>query len=186
MPNLDHLFWRFRLAIFVGLCLLPAIGAFGKADPDRWMVGIPIATLGLWLSVTEARRFEIPDLASVGIAACAGLAVTEGLIDFAPLVWNGLTALLTLVCLLLAGRLLYARFGQDAFGAGDAKLIAACTLLVGPLGLPSLILIASLSGLVFGLLVRQQSRGIPLGPFIIFAAQIVWFFGPIAAFSGQP
>lgn len=72
--------------------------------------------------------------------------------------------------------------GREGMGGGDIKLLAMIGAWVGWGGLPFIILIASLTGLVLGggslLLSRRgfQTR-IPFGPFLALGALIFLFFG---------
>ena len=63
---------------------------------------------------------------------------------------------------------LYRRFrGRDGLGLGDAKLMALLGALAGPLALPSIVLIASLSALAFSLMARHTaSDSLPFGPWL--------------------
>lgn len=74
-------------------------------------------------------------------------------------------------------------FKREAMGAGDPKLMAAIGAWIGPAALIPAILIASVSGVVGGLVI-QQTRGmgkgahIPFGPFLALGGAIVFFFKP--------
>jgi leader peptidase (prepilin peptidase)/N-methyltransferase len=79
---------------------------------------------------------------------------------------------------------LYRRLrGRDGLGMGDAKLFAALGAWTGWQGLPEVLLIASLAGLLF---VLVRSRNTPLeatsriafGPFLALGGWIVWLYGP--------
>ena len=63
---------------------------------------------------------------------------------------------------------LYRRFrGRDGLGLGDAKLMALLGALAGPLALPSIVLMASLSALTFNLIARHAaSDSLPFGPWL--------------------
>jgi len=71
--------------------------------------------------------------------------------------------------------------GIDGLGRGDAKLLGALGIWVGALGLPQVLLIASLSGLAAALLtawtagrtMSGQSR-IAFGPWIALGGYVVW------------
>ena len=109
-----------------------------------------------------------------------------------PLVWGGLVAAslgwsgLTLPLALAGAVLGYLSLwsvatvfqwvtGQEGMGGGDFKLLAALGAWLGPLQLIPLVLIASILGLLVGLLLRargelREGRYIPFGPFLIAAA----------------
>jgi len=76
--------------------------------------------------------------------------------------------------------------GREGLGAGDAKLLAALGAWVGASGLPSVVLLGSLTALVAALAVRAlrprepgQDR-VPFGPALALAGWVVWLYGPLA------
>lgn len=84
----------------------------------------------------------------------------------------------------------YRRYrGRDGIGLGDAKLLAGLGLWLGWKALPPLLLIASVSGLVFALvkhlMARQQAnkqllnQRLPFGAFLCLAGWLIWLFFPL-------
>ena len=84
----------------------------------------------------------------------------------------------------------YRRYrGRDGIGLGDAKLLAGLGLWLGWQALPPLLLIASVSGLVFALvkhlMERQKandvtlSQRLPFGAFLCLAGWLIWLFFPL-------
>lgn len=74
--------------------------------------------------------------------------------------------------------------GKEGMGQGDFKLLAALGAWLGPWAGVSLILIASISGLVIGLLLRRQGQlreglYLPFGPFLSFAGLWIMIAGPL-------
>jgi leader peptidase (prepilin peptidase)/N-methyltransferase len=76
----------------------------------------------------------------------------------------------------------YAR-GRDGIGLGDAKLLAAAGAWVGVEALPTVLLIASLSGSVFasilklrGMTLTSETR-VAFGPFLALSFWLVWLYG---------
>lgn len=74
--------------------------------------------------------------------------------------------------------------GKVGMGQGDFKLLAALGAWLGPWAGLSLILIASLSGLLVGLLLRQrgglrEGLYLPFGPFLVLAGLWVMMAGPL-------
>ena len=71
--------------------------------------------------------------------------------------------------------------GKDGLGRGDAKLLAAGGAWCGVLSLPTIILIASLSGLLLIMILKLWKKiptsniQIPFGPFLALAIGSVWF-----------
>ncbi|WP_028452741.1 prepilin peptidase [Chitinilyticum aquatile] len=73
--------------------------------------------------------------------------------------------------------------GKEGMGFGDFKLLAALGAWLGWQSLPSILLIASLSGAVIGIITalgkgRSLSKPIPFGPYLALAGIITMFAGP--------
>jgi leader peptidase (prepilin peptidase)/N-methyltransferase len=118
-----------------------------------------------------------------------------------PLVWSGLLAaslglshvgLSTALWGAVAGYLLLwtvfwvfkGLTGKEGMGEGDFKLLAALGAWLGWPALLSLVLIASITGVVGGLILRLRQRlsedgYIPFGPFLALAGLWVMAFGPL-------
>jgi leader peptidase (prepilin peptidase)/N-methyltransferase len=71
--------------------------------------------------------------------------------------------------------------GRDGLGMGDAKLFAALGAWTGWQGLPEILLLASVAGLLFVLLARRTALHatdrIAFGPFLALGGWIVWLYG---------
>lgn len=138
----------------------------------------------LALAATDARYFLLPDFLTLPLIA-AGLGVNF-VLDPGSLIDHGLgmVAGYGFVRLLrLAYRTVRHREGM---GLGDAKLLAAAGAWVSWWGLPSVLVIASLSALVL-VFVHYLRRGgridlaqrVPFGAFLSFGLWIVWLYGPL-------
>jgi leader peptidase (prepilin peptidase)/N-methyltransferase len=85
----------------------------------------------------------------------------------------------------LLGGLYHGLRGREGLGLGDAKFLAGAGAWVSWTGLPSVILLASVSALsvvaLMGLVGRPVGRWqqIPFGPFLCLATWIVWLHGPL-------
>ncbi len=76
--------------------------------------------------------------------------------------------------------------GRDGIGLGDAKLLAGLGLWLGWQSLPPLLLIASLSGLMFALIVslvapkpveqNRMAQPLPFGLFLCLGGWLTWLF----------
>lgn len=102
----------------------------------------PVAML--WAMASDAARFEIPNRIPLALAA---LYPVWALLAGAPapaFLWHALAG----AAVLVAGALL---FFARVLGGGDAKLIAAAALWVGPAGLPRFLLATALLGGVLAL-----------------------------------
>lgn len=137
----------------------------------------------LALALIDLEHQILPDALTVPLAA-AGLAVA----------W--LAAPATILDNVAGAALGYALFyliawayrrwrGRDGLGAGDAKLLAALGAWVGASGLPSVVLLASVTALVAALALRSfrlkgalQDR-VAFGPALAAAGWLVWLYGPL-------
>ncbi|RUO42899.1 prepilin peptidase [Aliidiomarina taiwanensis] len=115
-----------------------------------------------------------------------------------PLVWLGLLASVWVtpvtptdaiigaaagyLCLWLVFWLFKLLTGKEGMGYGDFKLLAALGAWLGWQMLPMIILLSSVIGAAFGLIMigfqrHQQGNPMPFGPFLAFAGMVALFFG---------
>jgi leader peptidase (prepilin peptidase)/N-methyltransferase len=78
--------------------------------------------------------------------------------------------------------------GIDGLGFGDVKMMGWLGAWVGALAVPFVILIASVTGLIAGVLVMLRSKegmqtAIPFGPFLALGAYIAWVFSALGYFA---
>ena len=128
------------------------------------------------ITVVDFSDYEIPDILTAMLAAGA-----------LPFIYNApdLTTRLIVGALLTAtvwflGGILFRRFGTEFIGIGDAKLFGAVALWVAPMAMPDVVFLASIGGIVLGILSSQaRHSGIPFGPFLAYAGYIMLFLDPI-------
>jgi leader peptidase (prepilin peptidase)/N-methyltransferase len=78
--------------------------------------------------------------------------------------------------------------GREGLGLGDAKLLAAAGAWVGWAGLPSVIFLAAMFGLLTAIAFRIAGRRIdratelPFGPCLAMAFWLVWLYGPLVSY----
>jgi len=164
------------------------LGAYGGVAAlagvlDPWMGAF--AALLIWVSVVDIERFEVPDLAVVGLVGI-GLA-RLALVAPRDLWWEHLAGGLVWPALfgLVAG--LYRRQrGQHGLGLGDVKLMAGIGLWCGFGATVDVVLAAALAGMAVMLVVtvlRRQSisdlgqSAIAFGPFLCLSAWAVFVTG---------
>jgi leader peptidase (prepilin peptidase)/N-methyltransferase len=137
----------------------------------------------LALAVLDLRYFLLPDFLTLPLIL-AGLLVHAGL-DGQSLTEYGLGAAAGYVFVRLL-RFAYRKWrGREGMGLGDAKLLAAAGAWVSWGGLPSVLVLASLSAL--GVLLVQSWLGkrldpaqpVPFGAFLCAGLWIVWLYGPL-------
>jgi leader peptidase (prepilin peptidase)/N-methyltransferase len=144
---------------------------------------IQIAFIGilLYLAYIDFRTFRLPNVITLPLLA-TGLALntftTMGFAN-AQAAWIGVCLGYSL--LWLPNYLYRLIKRKDGIGMGDAKLLAALGACLGWVALPGILLIASLSGLIGGLLwlkwhKRSYGQAFPFGPFLAIAGiiQLLW------------
>lgn len=157
---------------------------FGSAD--RVILSALLAAPLIWLSVTDIERQEIPDAATIGIAA-AGAVFQWHLHGFtAPFLALLALAIALTAAFWIAGQRYFERNGTEALGIGDAKLIGAGTLCIGAGSVWAMLFVAASGGIAAALLSRRRdptSVGIAFGPFLAYAVFIFVNFPVAGAFA---
>jgi leader peptidase (prepilin peptidase) / N-methyltransferase len=135
----------------------------------------------LVLAVIDWNTFLLPDFLTLPLVA-AGLVVTW-LVDPSAMPVN-FAAVLAGFVLLFGVRFLYYRLrDREGIGLGDAKLMAAAGAWVGLEGLASILLVASLAGIVACLLrwVRggtvSTTDRLPFGTYLCVGIWMIWLYG---------
>lgn len=143
-----------------------------------------LATLSLtWtlllITLEDLRSFRVPNALSLPLmAAGLMLAWVFPYIDGQATTFSdhliGATAAFLFFSLL--GEVVFRRTGQEALGLGDAKLFGAAGAWLGWQALPMVLMIASLSGLCYALIVRSKkgSSAVAFGPWISLGFLVVW------------
>ena len=153
------------------------IAAIVDSGTDIWLD----CALGWWLLALgwiDARHWLLPDALTLPLVI-AGLGAALAF-DPGGLTDRALGAAIGYLALRLVA-LLYRKFrGRDGLGEGDAKLLAAAGAWVGASGLPQVVLIAALAGLVAAAGARlagvrlSATSALPFGPFLALATWLVW------------
>ena len=132
---------------------------------------IPIA----WI---DFQRLIIPNILNLSLAIC-GLAVSVAMLD-KTLVNVLLAGGLTLAIFLLISMIYGGLRNRRGIGAGDVKFLGAAATWIGLIGIPWIILIASISGLLFavvagicGRATRIDSR-LAFGPHLSLGLLVTW------------
>jgi leader peptidase (prepilin peptidase) / N-methyltransferase len=174
-------------ASFVLLSGLAALGAaaggwsvFGPAP------AVVTALLGwglLLIAAVDARHFWLPDWLTLPLLI-AGLAVTA-LFDRPALIDHLIGAAIGFAVLWgIAAAYRRAR-GREGLGGGDFRLLAAAGAWTGWMGLPSVLLWASVAGLslvLARLVLKQAVSGedrLPFGVFLALGIWMTWLYGPL-------
>lgn len=162
-----------------------AIAAWSISMLPGWLAwaGAGFGWALLVLAVIDARDFLLPDVLTLPLAA-AGLAVAwlvhpPALADhlIGGLAGAGSFALIAW---------LYRRIRRrDGLGWGDVKLFGALGCWTGWQGVPTILLFAALTGLIWVVALRLTGRKLtagthlPFGPFLCWAGWLVWLYGPL-------
>lgn len=177
---------RRYLAMELGCLAIGAWAAFAFAGP----MAMVSALFGWWLlliAVVDFENFWLPDRLTLPLGA-AGLAISVALSrlypGFSP--FNGLIGAAVGFATLWLVAFAYRRLrGREGMGGGDPYLFGAIGAWVGWMGLASVLIWASLAGLLMALVLILRRRGLagetrlPFGTFLAIGAWLVWTFGPI-------
>lgn len=131
----------------------------------------------------DARHLIIPDSLNL-LFAISGLAHLYLQSGFAAIPSALLAAVLVAV-FFLGLRLAYSKLrGHAGLGLGDVKFLAAATLWLGALGLPWLVLFASISGLAWHIVLSARNQPaswtqrVAFGPHLAVGFVISWLWQP--------
>ena len=177
-----HALGAFYPAIEIAAAIVALWSASVAAGAPMWAGDVLGWTL-LALAGIDFRSYVLPDFLTLPLVP-AGLIATWAI---APgmLAANAIGAVAGFAFIAAVRAIYRLARGREGIGLGDAKLLAAAGAWIGWSGLPSVLLVASLSGLGFALL-RAARKGtlsstdrIPFGPFLCLGIWIVWLYGPL-------
>lgn len=161
------------------------VAAWSAASASGWLVwaGCFLGWVLLALATIDFRHFVLPDFLTIPLLG-AGLFVAW-VRDPASLADHAIGAAAGFLFVAALRRIYWSMRGREGIGLGDAKLLAGAGAWLSWAGLPSVVLLASLSGLTVALLHRIRggrldlSDRVPFGTFLCVAIWIVWLFGPL-------
>ena len=135
----------------------------------------------LYLAYIDSRTFRLPDVITLPLVFMGLIFNAMPSLQLVSLQASIFGALLGYISLWLLNRLYRYAKQQNGIGMGDAKLLAALGAWLGLNSLPSILLMASISGILGGLLwlkfnKQKQGAAFPFGPFLIFAGiiELLW------------
>ena len=145
------------------------------------LIRILLILILLYLSYVDLRSFRLPDFITLPLIIAGLLFNFLSPSSFVDITDSMAGALIGYGSLWLLNCLYRLVKRQDGIGMGDAKLLAALGAWLGWAALPSILLIASISGFIGGMIYlkwRQQSshHPFPFGPFLAFAGiiELLW------------
>ena len=160
------------------------VAAWSLAVVPGWLAW-PTAILGwtlLTIAAIDLRHLVIPDELTLPLVPFGFVIVWWA--GAWPL-WSYAAASLVAFVLVWGLRWAYARLRhREGIGLGDAKLMAAAGAWVGLDGLPSVLLLASVFGLLHAWIRTRfaqpgPGREIAFGPWIAAAFWLTWLYGPV-------
>lgn len=153
--------------------------ALTTAPTDRLILAAILAAPLIWLSLTDLSRREIPDTATATIAVAGAVFQWHLHGPALPFALTLAAAIALTTLFWVSGSLYFRRKGQEALGIGDAKLIGAATLCLGPTAIWAMLFLAATGGILALLLSRRREKtatGIAFGPFLAYALFILVIF----------
>lgn len=184
-PTLRHLRLKPRAVWTAAAGALAALAAtlYSPGGPEELWFTLVLGWALLALAVIDLRTFLLPDRLNLGVFLLGAAMVALYRQD--TWIWHLAGAVCGYGLLWLVEKAYHRLRGIDGLGRGDAKLLGAIGMWVGLEGLPPVLLIASLSGilavLALSVLNRQSVSGqsmIAFGPLIALAGYIIWLWPP--------
>ncbi len=167
-----------RLISLVALYFLILVSAPGPLPKPILPPVLALAPLLIAITVIDLERMQIPNWANAAVALLGLWFVSVAARDW--LATHAIAALIVGGGLWFASEALFRLRGSDMLGLGDVKFIAAATVWIGVDGLPTLLLYASLTGVVLTMLTRKRfGDAVPFGPFLAASLWAAVLFGPV-------
>lgn len=148
--------------------------------PARWAEGAGLAAVLVALALIDIRTFRLPDWLTLPLIG-AGLILAGFRLEGFPL-QGAIGAIAGYGVMWTIARLYQRTRGMPGLGLGDAKLAAGAGTWLGWAGLPFVLLIASLAGILAFLVMAflqkrlDPARPVPFGPFLALGFFLVWFW----------
>ena len=174
--------WRYpAIEILCALVFIWSFAHFGLSAQALAWAGFGAALLAL--AAIDADTTLLPDVITQPLVWAGLLAASLGLsqVSLSTALWGAVVGYLFLWSVYWLFKLIT---GKEGMGQGDFKLLAALGAWLGWPALLSLVLIASLTGVVYGLWLRLRQRmpqdgQMPFGPFLALAGLWVMVLGPM-------
>lgn len=163
--------FRYPAAEFISLAAFLPVAIY--APPSSLLAGFPLGWLLFVLACWDFQHGRLPNVLTLPLLAlgpCIAPLVHDSIVDSLIGAFAGFAGLSCIAVLYKFVR------GQDGLGGGDVKLLAAAGAWVGWQSLFVVLLIASVSGLLFALMTGRRTGAavLPFGPFIAAGTWAVW------------
>lgn len=172
---------RYFLSVIV--TILAVFSAFVVLPLDLFTPSVCIALVLVWASFIDIERHILPNILTYSLIGMG--AAWASVFRFNELHHHFIGLVVGYLALRLVDVVHVKRTGQHGMGMGDAKLFAAAGIWLGWIGLPSVLLVAAISGLLFVGVVslgsgrmRRDIR-IAFGPHLAIGFWWVWLCGPL-------
>ena len=146
-------------------------------------ISLVLALFLIAISYSDFLTFEIPDILNLGLVV-SGLIATWILVP--DQLWHHLFATIAWGLFFWGLSAAFQKFrGYDGLGLGDAKLAAGIGAWLGIFPVISVILLGSISAILFLLVMarlqktKAETLPIAFGPFLCLSTWWVWLFGPV-------
>jgi leader peptidase (prepilin peptidase) / N-methyltransferase len=174
--------WRYpAIEILCALVFSWSFAHFGLSAQALTWAGFGAALLAL--AAIDADTTLLPDVITQPLVWAGLLAASLGLsqVSLSTALWGAVVGYLFLWSVYWLFKLIT---GKEGMGQGDFKLLAALGAWLGWPALLSLVLIASMTGVAYGLWLRLRQRmpqdgQMPFGPFLALAGLWVMVLGPL-------
>ncbi len=169
---------------FAGYIVLSLPPVMGHGFSTIELVATALLGCGLVsLSVIDIASYRLPDPITLSLTALGVL--LSGLMEWDDAIHRIAAAALGFTSLYAVAYFYRRLRNRHGLGLGDAKLFAASGAWLGFEGLPSVLLLASVTALILASIALAAGRTvqagskIPFGPFLAFGTWMVWLYGPV-------
>ena len=147
------------------------LGLFMSTFSTYLLFGVCLFAFLISLAWTDFKTFRLPNKLSFPLIIL-GLIQSYLLSDIRASILGAIIGYLFFVAIEKGFKALR---GKEGLGRGDAKLLAAGGAWCGWSGLPLIVLIASLIGIILAVIPKYRAAGkIPFGPCLAFGIFMVW------------
>ena len=143
-------------------------------DPATVAIGLALFALLSVIAIIDMRSMIIPNWAN---AALLVLGATNTLLRGIPSAPSALIGASVGAAMFLAVKVGFKLLrGKEGMGMGDVKFMAGAGSLLGPILLPWLVVVASVSGLLTALLLQSNgaTRRLPFAPHLALGLMLCW------------
>ncbi|MDO5686021.1 MAG: A24 family peptidase [Neisseria sp.] len=166
--------WRYPLVeLLTGLAFAAIYWHFG------WTLAaagaLVFTALVIAMMFIDAQTQLLPDILTLSLLWCGLLINTQGIFTSLPnAVWGAAIGYLSLWLIFQLFKLVT---GKEGMGFGDFKLLAALGAWFGVSALPVIVLLSSVVGLIFAMILRiKKGQEMPFGPYLAVSGWLILMF----------